>query len=85
MYGKDTKILRHIIIDMTLVNNLVINYPDIYLVNGIPLIGILGVILVATILAIFGGRIYKMDVNLVYGRVFNKLDDIIADMEELRA
>jgi len=68
-----------------LVNELVINYPDIYLVNGIPLIGILGVILVASLLAIFGGRIYKWDVNLVYGGVFRKLNEIIADIEELRS
>jgi hypothetical protein len=36
-------------------------------------------------MAVFGGSIYKWDVDLVYGRVFKKLDEIIADMEELRS
>jgi len=34
---------------------------------------------------LFAGPIYKFDLNLVYGRVFNKLDDLLADMEELRS
>ena len=68
-----------------LVNELIINYPGTYLIFGLPLIGIIGIILVAGLLAFFGGRIYNWDVNLVYGRVFKKLDEIIADIEELRS
>ncbi|PCJ79670.1 MAG: hypothetical protein COA57_15500 [Flavobacteriales bacterium] len=68
-----------------LVNKVILNYSDIYLVFGIPLIGILGVILVVCILAFFGAQLYKLDVNLIYSRVFKKLDEIIADMEELRS
>lgn len=59
-------------------------YPDMYLIGGIPLYWLLGVILVAVLIGVFAGKIYKWDVNLVYGRVFKKLDEIIADMEELR-
>jgi hypothetical protein len=33
---------------------------------------------------VFGGKIYTWDVNLVYGRVFQKLDELIADIEELK-
>ena len=69
----------------TLVNKVVLNYPDIYLVFGIPLIGILGLILILFILAFFGGRIYNWDLNIVYGRVLKKLDELITDMEELRS
>ncbi len=58
--------------------------PGIYLVYGIPIFWTLPVILVACLLAIFGGRIYNWDVNIIYGRVFRKLEEIIADMEELR-
>ena len=68
-----------------LVKELIINYPDIYLVFGLPLFGILGIISVTVLLAFFGDRIYNWDVNLVYGRVFGKLDEIIADIEELRS
>ena len=69
----------------TLVNKVVLNYPDLYLVFGIPLIGILGLILILFILAFFGGRIYNWDLNIVYGRVLKKLDELIADMEDLRS
>ncbi len=67
-----------------LVNKLILNYPDIYLVFGMPLIGIIGVILIVCLLAFFGGRIYNWDVNLIYGGVIKKLKELIADMEELR-
>jgi len=68
-----------------LVNRVILNYPDIYIVFGIPFIGVLGVILVLCILAFFGGQLYKWDVNLIYGRVFKKLDELITDMDELRS
>ena len=57
---------------------------QIYLVNGFPILWILPVILIASLLAIFGDKIYNFDVNLIYGRIFRKLNDMIADIEELR-
>ncbi|MFK7953781.1 MAG: hypothetical protein AB8B73_13130 [Ekhidna sp.] len=66
------------------VNKLLAIYPDLLLINGIPLIGIIGSLLIAGIIAMLGGRIYEWDLKLVYGRVFKKLDEIIADIKELR-
>jgi len=66
------------------VKKILANYPDTYLLFGIPLIGILGVILILALLALFGGRIYKLDLNLVYGNVLKKLDDLLSDLETLR-
>ncbi len=57
---------------------------QIYLVDGFPILWILLVILIASLMAIFGGKIYNFDVNLIYGRVFRKLNDMIVDIEELR-
>ncbi len=68
-----------------LVGEVLYGFPDIYMINGIPLIAIVFMVVVVGILALFGGRIYMWDLNLVYGRVFNKLDEIIADIKELRA
>lgn len=68
-----------------IVNKIVTNYPDTYLLYGLPLIGILGFIVIVCLLAFFGGRIGKWDINLVYGGIIKKLDEILADMEELRA
>lgn len=67
-----------------LISNILEGPNEIYLVNGIPVFWVFGLILITALLSIFGGRIYNLDVNIVYGRVFKKLDELIADMEELR-
>jgi len=68
-----------------LVNKLLVDNPDMILVFGIPLYGLIAVLLVVTLLSIFGGRIGKWDVNIVYGRILRRLDTLLRDMEELRA
>jgi len=68
-----------------LVNEVLIGFPDVYLVYGIPLIGIVFLFLFLGLLAFFGGRIYLWDLNLVYGRVFKKLEELMADIESLRS
>jgi hypothetical protein len=66
------------------VNNLLIEFPDTYLVFGLPLIGILIILIGVGLLALFGGVIGKWDLNLVYGRILKKLEVLILEMEELR-
>ena len=56
-----------------------------YLIYGMPVFWVLGILIIVMLLAIFGGRIYKWDLNLVYGRILKKLNETITDMEELRA
>ena len=68
-----------------LVHKILINFPDTYLIVGIPLIGIVIAVIILSLLAYFGGRIYQWDVNLVYGRVFKKLEELMADIESLRS
>ena len=63
---------------------LIENNPDASLVLGIPIFLWIGVLLFAGLLAIFGGLLYKLDLNIVYGRVLKRLKEIMADMEELR-
>ena len=67
------------------INEILGKSHQIYMVNGIPVYWLLGVLLISGLLAIFGDKIYNWDVNLVYGRVFKKLDEMITDIEELRA
>lgn len=68
-----------------LVNKTLIQFPEIHLVYGVPLIGIVSVLAVLGVLAFFGGRIYLWDLNLVYGRVFKKLKELMADLETLNS
>jgi len=67
-----------------LVGEVLYGFPDIYMINGIPLLAIVFMAVVVGVLALFGGRIYMWDVNLVYGRVFKKLEELMADIEELK-
>ena len=67
-----------------LVGEVLYGFPDIYMIYGIPLLAIVFMAVVVGILALFGGRIYMWDVNLVYGRVFKKLEELMADIEELK-
>lgn len=62
---------------------ILMHFPDTYLLYGIPLIGIIAVILILSLLAVFGGRIYLWDLNIVYGRIFKKLEDLMTDIENL--
>ena len=66
------------------IQNLLGSLNQNYLLFGIPIFWLLGVLIIAGILSYFGAVIYKWDVNLIYGKVFKKLDEIISDMEELR-
>jgi len=68
-----------------LVGEVLYGFPDIYLVNGVPLIGIALVLIIAGLLALYGGRIYNMDVKIIYGRIFKKIEELITDLEELRS
>ncbi|AWV98748.1 hypothetical protein [Arcticibacterium luteifluviistationis] len=68
-----------------LVNETLEHFPDLYLVFGVPLVAMVAIILIIGILAFFGGRIYKWDLNIIYGRVFKKLEELLADLESLRA
>ena len=68
-----------------LVGEILIGFPNTYLIFGVPLIGIVIALLIIVFLAFFGGRIYKWDLNLVYGRVFKKLKEMMTDIESLRS
>jgi hypothetical protein len=59
-------------------------YPDVLFIGSVPLFAwiIAGV---ATLLMLyFSDRIYRWDVRLMYGRVFDKLEETIAEMEKLK-
>lgn len=53
--------------------------PDLFLIFDVPGIWVIGVLGFAAVLSLLAGPIYKFDLNLVYGRVFKKLDELLAD------
>ncbi len=58
--------------------------PDTVLINGVPLVLIAGIVALAIVVELLGGIIFDFDVNTVYRSVFTKLDQMVAEMEELR-
>ncbi len=56
-----------------------------YLINGVPAFLLIPIALLTVTLWFAGPWLYRLDLNIVYGRVLKKFDEILADMEELRA
>jgi hypothetical protein len=67
-----------------IMDKLLTKFPDTYLIGDVPVFLLLGAIVFAGLTGVFAGVIYRLDMNIIYGNVFAKLDEIIADMEELR-
>jgi hypothetical protein len=67
-----------------LIRFIVESNTGIRLVNGVPLVVIAGVVAMAIVVELFGGVIFDFDVNTVYRSVFRKLDEMVAEMEELK-
>lgn len=59
-------------------------YPDLLFVGNIPLAALLAAGLLFLLLFWFSGKIYQWDLRLMYGRVFDKLEETIAEMEKLK-
>lgn len=66
------------------VTNAAILNSGFQLVYGIPTFAWILSLVIAILMYIFGGKIYTWDVNLVYSRIFRKLETMITEMEELR-
>ena len=67
-----------------MVNLLLTKYPDMLTFLGLPVFGIIAVLIIVGILAFFGGKIGEWDFKLGYGRIMKRLNTLISDMEELR-
>lgn len=67
------------------VNSLLVKYPNMSTIFDLPLVGVILAVVIVALLAFFGGRIGKWDLNLGYGRILKRLDVLLTDMEELRS
>lgn len=62
-----------------------VSHPNVALIAGIPWFVWAIVLSLVSIMLIFADRIYRFDVNLIYGKAFKKLEEIISDLETLRS
>jgi hypothetical protein len=59
------------------------NNPGLSLVHGVPLFLIVGIVAAAIGVGLLGGVIFDFDVKM-YRRMLEKVDEMVAEMEELR-
>jgi len=67
-----------------LITLLVEAYPTDIVILGQPYYILAALALLTLIIARYADALYRFDLNMIYGRQFKKLDELIADMEELR-
>jgi hypothetical protein len=58
--------------------------PTNVIILGQPYYILLALALLILIVARYAEALYRLDLNIVYGRQFKKLEELITDMEELR-
>jgi len=59
-------------------------FPDLMFIGDIPLFVLIIVGVITLLMFYFSDKIYKWDVRLMYGGVFGKLEETIAEMENLK-
>jgi hypothetical protein len=59
-------------------------FPDIIFIGSVPLFALIIAVIATLLMYYFSGRIYRWDVRLMYGRLFDKLEETIAEMEALK-
>lgn len=67
-----------------LIAELVKAFPTDIIVLGQPYYLLVAFVIVTLIVARYSEALYRLDLNIVYGRQFKKLKELIKDMEELR-
>jgi len=71
-------------IGLSIIHGFQVDFPNIPVLFGVPIVFSGGVLFVAFLLSYFASAIYQLDMKPIYGREFKKLEEIIADMETLR-
>jgi hypothetical protein len=59
-------------------------FPDLLFIGNIPLVALILAGVATLLMFYFSDKIYRWDVRLMYGRVFDKLEETIAEMEKLK-
>jgi len=67
-----------------IINKIAVEYPETTMVFGVPLFLLIIFSLISGALWYYGSNLYKIDLDIVYGPSFKKLDELVAEMEVLR-
>ncbi|MCJ8271167.1 MAG: hypothetical protein MJK04_17425 [Psychrosphaera sp.] len=67
-----------------LVDGAIIKFPDMTLIMGTPLAVWVATVVLTVLITLWAPALYRWDMNFIYGGVMKKLEELLADMEELR-
>ena len=59
-------------------------YPDLIFIGNVPLLAIIMIGVTVFLMFYFSVKIYRWEVRMMYGSVFGKLEETIAEMEKLK-
>jgi hypothetical protein len=59
-------------------------FPNLIFIGNVPLFALVIVGIATLLMVYFSGKLYKLDLRLMYGGVFGKLEETIAEMENLK-
>ena len=59
-------------------------YPDLTFIGTVPLVALIVAVAGFLMLYFFSDKIYKWELRLMYGRVFDKVEETIFEMEKLK-
>jgi len=68
----------------SIINAIVLESPNTTLIFGLPWYIASAFLVITGVFYNFGSYLYKIDVDLVYGSSFKKLDELVLEMESLR-
>jgi hypothetical protein len=64
--------------------NRILESDQVYKIEGIPVIWVGSILLLTAVIAYFSRKIYMFDIRLVYGRLMDRLANMLKEMDELR-
>ena len=67
------------------IQKIVVKYPEIDLWYDMPLIATLTALAIGLLMGIFAKSLYTFDIQMIYGNILKKIDDLVADMETLNS
>lgn len=65
------------------ITGFIAEFPETPLLFSLPLILLVPILIFAGLLSYFAGPLYRLDMKTVYGRQFDKLEEILTDMKGL--
>lgn len=68
----------------SIINAIIGNNPDTVVILNTPWYFLAAFAFISGLLCYYGRTLYRIDLDIVYGPSFRKLDELIAEMEELR-